>query len=98
MTIHPKKELIEIDAAAFETRYRTHAALKEIFAGYDYYGSNLDALHDVLTSIAPDTILRIIHFETAEQKLGTYAASLRRVFLESGEENPHLTVRFEDFP
>ena len=79
-----------IDASRFTTRREAHRVMKEVFAGYEYYGNNLDALHDVLTSIRQDAEITVCGLDAARQQIGAYADRLLRVFGDASEENSHL--------
>lgn len=79
---------ITIDCAALNTSQLMHLALAEAFAFPDWYGHNLDALHDLLTSITEDTRLTLLNFENS----GSFSRGFRRVFLDAAEENPHFEI------
>ena len=49
---------VQLSAAAWDTPEKAHAALADALAFPAYYGHNLDALHDCLTSLG-DTQLVI---------------------------------------
>ena len=85
-----------VDAAGFTSRVDCHRDMQKVFAGYGYVGTNLDALHDVLTSIRTDAEIEIRGLEKARAAIGVYADSLRRVFELSSEENPRLHLRFTE--
>lgn len=61
----------------------------------DWYGGNLDALHDCLTEINQPTELVIRGSDTLETALGSYAAAFRRVLTDSAAQNDALTVTWE---
>ena len=61
----------------------------------DWYGGNLDALHDCLTDINQPTELVIRGSDTLETALGSYAAAFRRVLTDSAAQNDALTVTWE---
>ena len=82
------------DAARFTDPAAVHRTLQAVFADYEYYGSNLDALYDVLTSIPQAAVLQIAGWQAAETALGDYARRLRRTLDEAAEENENLTVEF----
>ena len=68
-----------------------HRALAERLNFPDWYGNNLDALYDQLTSIAEDTHLTLAHFEDMK----TCRRGFLRVFTDAVEENLYLSVTFE---
>ena len=61
----------------------------------DWYGGNLDALHDCLTEINQPTELVIRGSDTLETALGSYTAAFRRVLADSAAQNDALTVTWE---
>ncbi len=56
----------------------------------EWYGKNLDALHDCLTAISRDTRITFLHFAA----LPFPSAGLLRVLGDSENENPHLEISF----
>ena len=79
---------ITIDCAFIETAVQFHTVLREALSFPEWYGSNLDALYDCLTSIKDDTELTLEHF----LGLGDFGARFLRVFADAAQDNPHLTV------
>ena len=80
---------IALDAERLRRREEAQAYLREAFGFPDYYGNNLDALHDMLG----ETAARVVFYNTAAlyEKYG-YAGRVLRVCLDAAEENPRLTV------
>ena len=70
--------------------------MQDVFSGYEYYGSNLDALFDVLTSIRTDAQITINGLVQSEEAIGGYSQRIRQVFLDAAEDNPHLTLLFTE--
>ena len=87
--------MIGIDASGFGSREETHAALRAALGSENYIGSNLDALHDCLTSVCEPVTIRIFNWSAAARRLGEYADRLWRVLDDSVGENPMLTVIIE---
>lgn len=85
-----------VDASGFTSRTDCHRDMQKVFVGYGYVGTNLDALHDVLTSIRTDAEIEIHGLEKARAAIGVYADTLRVVFETSAGENPHLHLRFTE--
>jgi len=73
-------------------RAALHAALADALTLPEYYGANLDALHDCLTSISTPTVLQIVDFPALEQNLGVYAQRFIHVVFDAAQENPNFTV------
>ncbi len=59
----------------------------------DYYGCNLDALHDVLTECDEWNII-FYNSTDLERNLGKYYRALRRMCEDAVEENDGLKIRF----
>ncbi|MBO4355976.1 MAG: barstar family protein [Clostridia bacterium] len=83
-----------IDASLFTSKSDMHELLQKVFSEYEYFGKNLDALHDVLTSIRKDSLIVINNFAKAQELLGAYMNTTAKVFCNSAEENPHLKIVF----
>ncbi len=90
-----KIEKITVDAAGFTDVPSVHAALKAAIGEKNYFGNNLDALHDALTSICRRTRITVTNFARAYERLDDYAAKLAAVLAVSAAENPVLSVVFE---
>ena len=65
-----------------------HDLLARELAFPDWYGRNLDALHDCLTAVCEDTLLTFLHFPA----LPFPTAGLLRVLRDSESENPRLEI------
>ena len=84
-----------IDGRRMTTRADAHAELARALDFPDWYGGNLDALHDCLTEINQPTELVIRGSDALETALGSYAAAFRRVLADSAAQNDALTVTWE---
>ena len=84
---------ITIDCSLIDSRETLHRTFADALSLPEYYGSNLDALHDCLTAISEDTALELTNWAAAEAALGNYAKVARRC-LTHADRNPHLTVEF----
>jgi len=87
--------ILTVDANEFATKHDLHAAFRAALGRENYWGSNLDALHDCLTSIAEPTTLTVVNWASAARRFGDYADRLWHVLDDSVEENPNLTVVIE---
>jgi len=76
------------------TREVTHAYLKRKFSFPDYYGRNLDALWDLLSTTAKETEIVLVNAHFIPEKLGKYGVSLLKVFEELNEESRRVKVIF----
>lgn len=80
-----------IDCRGFVPRTDLHKALANALQFPDWYGNNLDALHDMLTDIHQDTTLVLLHFD----KEGPENRGFLRVLEDSQRDNPCLHILFE---
>ena len=84
---------ITIDCTAIDSRESLHRIFSDALSLPEFYGNNLDALHDCLTAISEDTTLELQNWAAAEAALSNYAKAARRC-LTHADRNPHLTVEF----
>lgn len=97
-------ERILLDFSQFSGRSALHRYLKKQFTFPDYYGENLDALYDCLTSYMKDveivfsededgTCCEAVWSEEApvqDEEMKRYLKKVRRVIEDAAEENSHL--------
>ena len=84
-----------LDGSSVGNRETLHRVLAAGLQFPDWYGGNLDALHDCLTEITQPTELVIRGSNALETALGSYAAAFRRVLTDSAAQNDALTVTWE---
>lgn len=60
----------------------------------EYYGRNLDALYDQLTSLTEDICLGVFCPPKDESRLSKYLDRVGKVMRDAEAENPHLCVIF----
>ena len=82
---------VQLSAAAWNTPEKAHADLAQALNFPEYYGHNLDALHDCLTDMN-DTQLVITDCAAASGQMEKWPGFLS-VFFDSAEENPGLDSR-----
>ncbi len=83
---------IYLNGRYMRTKEGTHAYLKRRLHFPDYYGANLDALYDLLTTwVWGDIVLK--NADTVREQLGDYAESLISVFNEAAENCCHLSFK-----
>ena len=85
----------KINGNEINSRYQLHEKLADSLSFPEWYGRNLDALHDLLTETAEDTTVIITDFSTLEKKLGRYAQLFRKVISDAAEENPKIHIEIE---
>jgi len=79
-----------IDGSAVSSMAEIHRTLAEQLSLPEWYGNNLDALHDCLTELHEETVISIVHSEVLLETLGSAYSRLCRVLADSAEENPYI--------
>ena len=83
--------LVQLSAAAWDSPEKSHDALADAHSFPDYYGRNLDALHDCLTDL-DDTQLVITDCSLPARAMEKWPGFLS-VFFDSAAENARLDIR-----
>ena len=83
-------DVIILNGQKMTSAEETHQYLQHKLNFPDYYGSNLDALWDMLTTISGPAYIRLIETDAMKKNLGEYADSILNVFVEAAEENDQL--------
>lgn len=81
---------VTIDCAVIRSREDLHRTFSEMLFFPAWYGRNLDALHDQLTSLSGT--IRLENWEAAEAALGKYGIAAKRAILHAAQENKNLIV------
>ena len=79
-----------IDCSRIHTKEDLHRIFREALCFPDWYGNNLDALHDCLTEISGT--VRLLNWTTAENRLGTYGAKAKKVIAAAALHNTDLDL------
>ena len=82
-----------IDGGSVTAMKDVHHLLAEQLAFPEWYGSNLDALHDCLTDLHEETRITLLQPELLAETLGSGYVRLCRVLSDSADENPYLTIQ-----
>ena len=85
---------IRLDLTPFEEKISLHSYLKETLGFPFYYGANLDALHDELSSETNDLRVTVCLPQAPKGKMAEYLPRMVRVFEDAARENYHLQVSF----
>ena len=83
------------DGKNCKNKEQTHEYLAKISLFPQYYGKNLDALYDVLTSCAENVYFSIINSDFIESNLGKYGQSLLGVFKDAARENKNIKIEID---
>ena len=89
---------VTLDLTRFEEKISLHTYLKETLAFPFYYGANLDALHDELTSETESLRITVCYPTHPRGKMVDYLPRLLRVFRDAQAQNYHLEVLYEEIP
>ena len=83
-----------IDGASMLTRADAHAQLALALELPEYYGANLDALWDCVSTY--DAELTLVHPAPMLEALKDYGCKLLQTLYEAAEDNPKFSFRVED--
>lgn len=90
------KWTIELDAAELTgDKEKAHEYLKEVFRFADYYGKNLDALHDCLSEIHDQTEICMDQKTLMAMASENYSYRILSVMCDTAIENPWLKIRLK---
>lgn len=87
---------ITLDVTPFEEKISLHRYFKEALDFPFYYGANLDALNDELTSLTDNLHVTLIYPCSPKGKMVEYLPRLLRVFEDASRENYHLQVEYRE--
>jgi len=83
-------EEIIIDCSRIHTREDLHRSFRDALSFPEWYGSNLDALHDCLTAFSGK--VRLLDWETAENRLGVYGKKAKKAIASAALRNEGLDL------
>ena len=83
---------ITLDITPFEEKISLHSYLKEQLGFPFYYGANLDALYDQLSSITEPMRITLVYSTTPRGAMRDYTPRLLRVFGDASRENYNLAL------
>ncbi len=84
-----------LNCSEIHSRYQLHEKIAEGLGFPEWYGRNLDALHDCLTEIAENTSFTLNDFSALEENLGGYAELLKKVLSHASKENEKLLIEIK---
>ncbi|MBR3874565.1 MAG: barstar family protein [Clostridia bacterium] len=87
---------IVLDLTRFEEKISLHGYLKEALNFPFYYGANLDALHDELTSETDALRITVCYPSQPRGRMADYMPRLLRVFQDAARENYHLEISYRE--
>ena len=84
---------VVIDCGEIQTKEDFHRRFSEALYLPGFYGNNLDALHDCLTSLPQKTVLNLLHTQALIRNLGPYGRAAIAAIAHAERESPErLTV------
>ncbi|MEG0901365.1 MAG: barstar family protein [Clostridia bacterium] len=89
---------VTLDITPFEEKISLHRYFKEALELPFYYGANLDALFDELTSETSPLHIVLRYPHEPKGKLVEYVPKLLRVFEDAARENYYLSVDYQELP
>lgn len=81
-----------INSADLIDQETTHAILKETLQLPEYYGNNLDALWDLLSTNTSRQMIIIQNPHLMSQQLGKYGVKLLKLFIRLKRVNKNITL------
>lgn len=87
----------EIDLAGVTTKEEFHEQIRKELPCPSYYGNNLDAFYDVITSQSEGWKIDFVNVFHMEQVLPRYLGALEELCSEAQEDNEYLVINFDLF-
>lgn len=87
----------EIDLSAVTTKEEFHELIRKELPCPGYYGNNLDAFYDVITSQSEGWKIDFVNVFHMEQVLPRYLGALEELCSEAQEDNEYLVINFDLF-
>src|SRR5690606_12390324 len=84
---------VRLNGDKMQTKETTHEYLKRKLRILGYYGKNLDALWDILSTCSKPMEIELINEEKLIEHMGDYGKSIIEVFQDAEEENPNISFR-----
>jgi ribonuclease inhibitor len=91
-------KIIRLSGKRMTTDAAAHRHIQKKMAFPDYYGGNLDALWDLLSTWSEPVQVRLSYREALLAHLGDYGQKLLQVFRDAERANPCLHFRIVDSP
>ena len=74
------------------SKSEAHKYIKEMLNFPNYYGENLDALWDILSTKSKMISIFILHEENLYENLGDYGRQLMEVFKDAADSNSNIQL------
>ncbi len=86
------KRRVTLSGNRMKTKASLHTYVARKLHFPDYYGNNLDALHDCLNERDTPLHITVTYTERLKENLGEYADAFLQVLTDVAEENSFLTL------
>ena len=86
------KRRVTLSGNRMKTKEALHAYVARKLHFPDYYGNNLDALHDCLSERSTPLHITVTYTERLKENLGNYGETFLQVLQDVAEENGYLTI------
>lgn len=83
-----------LDGRLCVDRTQTHLVFKELLDLPEYYGMNLDALYDCISTM--HCTLHVMYWDVMVEQLGHYGQLVLNTLTEAAEENPEFELILEE--
>lgn len=84
---------ITLNGKEMLTKEDVHPYLKDKLSIKEYYGNNLDALWDVLSTYNKVLQIELLHHDDLLENLGEYGQAIVQLFHDATEENPRIEFK-----
>ncbi len=85
-------KIVILDGRKMIDKAVSHKYLKRKLRLPDYYGENLDALWDVLSTISEPVKIKVVNRDSLYENLGSYGEAILNVFKDAAEENNNVNL------
>lgn len=90
-------KIVFLDGRKIDKPADLHRAFAEDLEFPDYFGKNMDALHDCLTDIFEDVGIIAVNTDLLEENLGRSWRAFRRMIADVTEDKPNIRYLEEPF-
>ncbi|MBP3617648.1 MAG: barstar family protein [Lachnospiraceae bacterium] len=86
------KRRVTLSGNRMKTKASLHTYVARKLKLPDYYGNNLDALHDCLSERATPLHVTVTYTERLKENLGSYGDTFLQVLQDTAEENQLISI------
>lgn len=86
------KRRVTLSGNRMKTKASLHAYVARKLKFPDYYGKNLDALHDCLSERSTPLHITVTYAERLKENLGNYADAFLQVLTDTAKENQLISI------